>query len=196
MGRCMFWIGVPPPLRRRPPPRRHVPLAHPTAGRDARRSAPFAARPDPEDSPSWAGSRRRRCLDHGGLADSEGSPGPAPGRGPPGRPNKGRVGGARKVESETRSKRKAGANAVFLSEISVASSCLHEGSRSGCGLVLSLLTLLSGGPTPDECEVTRRPSTSASAHLGRKCGVSTPIRLTGPESVPLSWSRPGGVNLG
>ena len=40
--------------------------------------APSAARPAPGASPSWGGSRRG--LDHGGLADSEGSPGPAPGQ--------------------------------------------------------------------------------------------------------------------
>ena len=40
MGRKIFWVGVPPPLRRRPPPSRHVPLVHPAAGRDERRSGP------------------------------------------------------------------------------------------------------------------------------------------------------------
>ena len=35
-GLCNFWVGVPPPLRRRPPPSRHVPLAHPAEGGDVR----------------------------------------------------------------------------------------------------------------------------------------------------------------
>ena len=34
--------------------------------------APSTARPAPGASPSWGGSRRRRGLDHGGLADSDG----------------------------------------------------------------------------------------------------------------------------
>ena len=89
------------------------------------------ARPAPGASPSWGGSRRRRGLDHDGLADSEGSPGPAPGCVPPGGPNQGRVGGARKAESETRSKREAQANANS-SGISVASSVL-KGHASGVG---------------------------------------------------------------
>ena len=75
------------------------------------------ARPDPEASPSWDGSRRRRGLEHGRLVDSEGSPGPAPGRGPTGGPNQERVGGTRKAESETRSKREAEASAISLSRI-------------------------------------------------------------------------------
>ena len=48
------------------------------------------------------------------TADSEGSPGPAAGSGPLGGPNQGRVGGARKSESETRSKRCTLANAFPL----------------------------------------------------------------------------------
>ena len=139
------------------------------------RVAPSAARPVPGASPSWGESRRLRGLDHGGLADSEGSPGLAPSRGPPGGPNQGRVGGARKAGSEKKSKRKAQANAVFLSGISDASSVL-KGRTSG-GPVLSVLSLLSGGPTPDEWEVNRGPPTSAAAHSGRQCGVSTIMRL-------------------
>ena len=49
--------------------------------------ASSTARLAPGASPLWGGSRRRRGLDHGGLAGSEGSPGPAPGCGPPGGPN-------------------------------------------------------------------------------------------------------------
>ena len=103
------------------------------------RVAPSAARPIPGASPSWGESRRLRGLDHGGLADSEGSPGLAPSRGPPGGPNQGRVGGARKAESETRSKRKAPARANFL-RIFWNFCCLFspQGSRFGCGPVLSV----------------------------------------------------------
>ena len=39
-GLCNFWVGAPPPLRQRPPPSRHVPLAHPTTGGDVRRNGP------------------------------------------------------------------------------------------------------------------------------------------------------------
>ena len=45
------------------------------------------ARPAPGASPSWGESRRWCGLDHGGLADSEGSSGPAPSRRPPGGPD-------------------------------------------------------------------------------------------------------------
>ena len=69
---------------------------------------------------AWGESRRRRGFDHGGLADSEGSPRPAPSSGPAGGPNQGRVGGARKSKSEAMSKCEARANAN--SGISVASS--------------------------------------------------------------------------
>ena len=37
-GKINNWMGVPPPLRRRPPPSRHVPLAFQAAGRVARRN--------------------------------------------------------------------------------------------------------------------------------------------------------------
>ena len=113
-GLCNFWVGVPPPPRRRPPSSRHVPLTHPAADRDERRSGPVHGPSRPRSDSVMGGSRRRRGLDHGGLADSEGSPGPAPVCGPPGGPNQGRVGGARKAESEKRSKREARAFA-FLS---------------------------------------------------------------------------------
>ena len=48
------------------------------------------------------GSRRRRGLDHGGLADSEGSPGPAPGCGPPDGPNHLIMGPGRSGKPESR----------------------------------------------------------------------------------------------
>ena len=61
-GPMYVWIGVPPPLRRRPPPSRHVPLAHPTAGRDARRV--------PRSRPVPTPKILRRGLDHGAGAAS------------------------------------------------------------------------------------------------------------------------------
>ena len=86
----------------------------PAAGRDERRSGPVRGPSGPRSVSVMGGSRRRRGLDHGGLADSEGSPGPVPVCGPPGGPNQGRVGGARKAESEKRSKREARAYAFLL----------------------------------------------------------------------------------
>ena len=65
------------------------------------RPVPGLSRPELCCSPLFPGRVRI------GLADSEGSPGPAPGCGPPGGHNQGRVRGTRKAESETRSKREA-----------------------------------------------------------------------------------------
>ena len=70
-----------------------------------------------------------------------------------------------------------------------------QGSRFGCGPVLSVLSLLSIGPTPDECEAAHGPQISDAAHPGRQGEVSTHCRLTGRESVPLPGSRPGVVSL-
>jgi len=52
---------------------------------------------------AWGESRRRRGLDHGGLADSEGSPRPAPSSGPAGGPNHPIMGPGRSRGPELRS---------------------------------------------------------------------------------------------
>ena len=54
-GLCNFWVGVPPPLRRRPPPSRHVPLVARQRVRTSEGVAPSPARPAPGASPSWVG---------------------------------------------------------------------------------------------------------------------------------------------
>ena len=128
-GPMYVWIGVPPPLRRRPPPSRHVPLAHPTAGRDARRV--------PRSRPVPTPKILRRGLDHGAGAASITADSPTRKGRPARRPAEGRRAGLIKggwvgLESDTRSKREAGANAVFLLEISVASSGL-KGRGPGVG---------------------------------------------------------------
>ena len=63
------------------------PPGSPAACRDERRGGPVPGPSRPRSVSVLGGSRRRRGLDHGGLADSEGSPGPAPVCGPPGGPN-------------------------------------------------------------------------------------------------------------
>jgi hypothetical protein len=183
---------VPPPLRRRPPPSRHVPWL---SGCGWRRAEKWP-RPRPVPPPErlrrgWvtepARPRSRRSHQLGRVTR------PGAGCGPPGGPNQGRVGGARKAESETRSKREAEANP--RSGISVASSDLNwnfcclfrsQESRFGCGPVHSVRSLRSGGPTPNECEAAHRPPFSAAAHPGRQCEVSTPIPAHRPGvSSPL-----------
>ena len=167
-GRCVLWIGVPPPLRRRPPPSRHVPLAHPAGTRGG--VAPSAARPGPGASPSWAGSRRRRGLHHGGLADSEGSPGPAPGRGPPGGPNQGRVGGARRAKGETRSER-APKRLAFRGSLACSSSRPPKsGGRKSGGRAFS-------GPTKCGCVALRKAEDETTSKRDAQANASSSLEF-------------------
>ena len=125
------------------------------------------------------GSRRRRGFDHGGLADSEGSPGPAPVCGPPGGPNQGRVGGARKAESETRSKREASCICLSSLRLSVASSVL-KGRASGVG------------PYSLFCRFCRSALLRMSARrlMGRR-SLPPHTRVVRVRSVPTAGSRAG-----
>ena len=182
LGQKIIWIGVPPPLRRRAPPSRHVLLALPAAGRDMRRNdfVHGPSRPRSVSVVGWVttparprlGSRRTRRLGRVAL------PGARPGREPPGRLNQGRVVGARKAESETRSKRAAQANAVSVSQVFLGTSSALKSRGSGV-VPYTILTRLSSGPTPIECRAARGPPTSAAAHSRRRCVVSSPFRLTG-----------------
>ena len=126
---------------------------------------------------AWGESRRRRGLYHGGLADSEGSPRPAPSSGPPGGPNQGRVGGARKSKSEAMSKCEARANAN--SGISVASSDL-KGHASGVG------------PYSLFCRFCRSALLRMSARrlMGRR-SLPPHTRVVRVRSVPTAGSRAG-----
>ena len=78
------------------------PPGSPVACRDERRGGPVPGPSRPRSVSVLGGSRRRRGLDHGGLADSEGSPGPAPVCGPPGGPNHPIMGPGRSGEPERR----------------------------------------------------------------------------------------------
>ena len=160
----------------------------PAAGRDERRSGPVHGPSRPRSVSVLGGSRRRRGLDHGGLADSEGSPGPAPVCGPPGGPNQGRVGGARKAESETRSRREAWRLHLLLEFLLPLQFRGHDPGAARC------LRSVASVERPYSGRVrwaTRGPPASAAAHSGRQGesvphsgsqpGVSTPLRVTARE---------------
>ena len=129
-------------------PSRQVPLAHPAAGGDLRRDGPrpLLVLPPKRLRRGRAGLRRRRCLYHGGLADSAGSPGPAPSRGPPGGPNEGLVGAARKAEEETRSKceaqAKANSSLNFLLPLRAPRVAVRVWARTLCSVWVSVRRLV------------------------------------------------------
>ena len=186
MGRKIFWVGVPPPLRRRPPPSRHVPWLTRLRVGTCGGVAPSTARPAPGASPSWAGSRRRRGLDHGGLTDSEGSPGPAPGCGPPGGLSQGRAGHCGwgwTSGGKTRSEYDAQANADSISR--VFSGAL-KGRTSGVG-PYATLTRLPSCPTPVECMPARGPP--AFCRPGRT--LETLVWSVPQAGLPAGVSQPG-----
>ena len=102
-GLCNFWDGVPPPLRglrRRPPPSRHVPLAHPAEGGDVRRSGPVHGPSRPRSvsvvgwvtAPARPRSRQTRRL---GRVTRPGARPRAAGRAQPSHHGAWKVGGAR-----------------------------------------------------------------------------------------------------
>ena len=166
MGQCMFWISVPPPLRRRPPPSRHVPLVHPAAGGDVWRNGPVRVPSRPRSvsvmgctAPGRPLARLTRRL---GRVSRPGTRPRAAGRAQP------RAGGwGSKAESETRSKCEAQANANS-SGISVASSDLN-GRASDVGpyslfrrFCRAAILRVWGGSWAG-------PPISAAAHPGRQC---------------------------
>ena len=186
-GPMAFWIGVPPPLRRRPPPSRHVPWL---SGCGWRRAEKWP-RPRPVPPPErlrrgWvtepARPRSRRSHQLGRVTR------PGAGCEPPGGPNQGRVGGARKAESETRSKREAWRLHLLLEFLLPLQFRSHDPGAARC------LRSVASVERPYSGRVrwaTRGPPASAAAHSGRQGesvphsgsqpGVSTPLRVTARE---------------